>query len=70
MAPNTDGQDFVTLRVPREHAKPVATMVRGHITELPQEIRNDLQSQLSKWGDTGAGASGGSQSGSNRETAR
>lgn len=41
--------DTVTLRIPRDSAPAVRDLMRAHLTELPEGIRNDVNTQLANW---------------------
>jgi hypothetical protein len=66
-AGGTLDREYVTLKIPKESAQPVRDLVRGHLQELPAQIRNDLQTQMNNWEFTGSGTErGGGQSGGAR----
>jgi hypothetical protein len=52
--------DYVNLRLPREHATRCGEIIRNHLTEFPQPVRQEIQSQLTDWGG-GQGQSGSVQ---------
>jgi hypothetical protein len=56
----TDGG--VDLHLRRELAVPVATLIRNHITEVPQQFRQELQQSISGW-TGGEGSNMGQQGG-------
>ena len=74
MATDTQSRDndFVNLRIPKQHAQPVRDFMRNHLEELPSQVRNDVQSQLSGWeiGGAGGGGSQGTQQGGQRSSQR
>ena len=65
--PIENNDDVVTLTLPRSAAEPVRNMMRNHISELPSNIRPDVQAQLSNWGPSGR-TQGGDQGGGQQTT--